>query len=369
MGHYRKKLCTFIVTNKCNLACNYCWVKHEQPNYMKKVIDIEFAKRGLYDFYRETGSNYLGFFASGEPTLELDIMTEILDYAKKIIGSIKVELQTNGCFNERVLKWIYDNVDILWISADGPKSINDLNRKTRGGKGTGKIIEENIVKLLSLKHKGKRKHDISIGIRSTIGNYNVYKQKDIIKYYYDLGIRAIYVDQICAPVSEEKNNLLTGSVDSMLFAKQFYEAYCFAKELNVFYGTIATMNFDEQVDIACRSIIPCPHLTPDGLVSACEMCYEEDSPLDIFIYGKWNKDKEVIDYDYEKINFIKSRTIESLHECQDCDFLRNCAGSCAGETLNETGSLFKRNERLCKIIKYLGERIKRNDGIYQYLHP
>ncbi|MEH0022334.1 MAG: radical SAM protein [Desulfobacter sp.] len=367
MGHYRKKLCTFILSNKCNLSCNYCWVKFEAPNYQKKVIDIDFAKKGLYDFYRETGSNYIGFFASGEPTLELEIMAEILDYARTLIGDVKVELQTNGCFNKNALTWIHDNVDILWISADGPPAVNDLNRKTVRGGGSGAIIERNIHGLFDLKNKNGS--DLSVGIRSTIGNFNVFKQKELINYYYDLGITAIYVDQICAPVLEQQDDFLTGTVDSMIFAEKFYEAYCHARELGVFYGTLATMNFDEPVTIACRSLIPVPHLTPDGFVSACEMCYEEGSPLDVFIYGKWDEDKKIITYDTEKIKTIKSRTIDNLEECQTCDFLTNCAGSCAGESLNETGSLYKRNERLCKIIKYLGAKIKRNNGVYPYLHP
>jgi radical SAM protein with 4Fe4S-binding SPASM domain len=367
MGHYRKKLCTFILSNKCNLACNYCWVKFEKLNYEKKVINVEFAKRGLCDFYKETKSNYIGFFASGEPTLELQVMTDILEYAKKLIGNVKVELQTNAYFGKKVLTWIYYNVDILWISADGPPVINDLNRITNSGKGTAAIIEHNIRELYKLNENEKR--NMSIGIRSTIGNFNVYKQKEIIDYYYELGIRAIYVDQICEPVCKQESDFLTGAVDSLVFAEQFYEAYCHAKERGVFYGTLATMNFDESVTIACRSLIPVPHLTPDGLVSACEMCYEEGSPLDIFIYGKWNTSKCIIEYDTNKIDVIRSRTIDNLEECQECEFLKNCAGSCAGETLNETGSLYKRNERLCKIVKYLGNKIVRNSDIYPYLHP
>lgn len=367
MGHHRKVLCTFILTNRCNLACNYCWVKFETPSYQKKVINVEFAKRGLYDFYQATRSNYIGFFASGEPTLELRVMADILNYAKNLIGNVKVELQTNGCFGKEALSWIYNNVDILWISADGPPDINDLNRVTNRGQGTAEIIEGNIRKLYELKASGKR--NISIGIRSTIGNFNVFKQKKIIDYYYNLGIRAIYVDQICEPVCKKEADFLTGTVDSLVFAKQFYEAYCYAKERDIFYGTLATMNFDESVAIACRSLIPVPHLTPDGFVSACEMCYEEGSPLDIFIYGKWNPSKGIIEYDNKKIETIRSRTIENLEECQECEFLKNCAGSCAGETLNETGSLYKRNKRLCQIVKYLGCKIIRNDGIYPYLHP
>lgn len=369
MGHCRKDICTIVLTNKCNLNCSYCWVSKTPHDFPKKVIDLEFAKRGILDYYKQTGSNYIGFFASGEPTLELDMMKEIVEYTKDLIGDIKVELQTNGVFNENVFKWISKNVNILWVSADGPIEINDLNRKARNGIGSGIVIEKNIKKLIEYINTTDSK--LLVGIRSTIGNFNVFKQKELIDYYYNLGIRAIYVDQICAEVSEEgtENKFLTGQVDSLTFAKEFYEAYEYAKNKGVFYGTIATMNFDEEVNVSCRSLIPMPHLTPDGIVSSCEMCYEEGSPLDVFIYGKWNKEKKLIDYDEEKINKIKSRTIDNLYECKECKFIKHCAGSCAGETVNETGSLYKKNDRLCSIVKYLGERIELNTGVYPHLHP
>jgi radical SAM protein with 4Fe4S-binding SPASM domain len=339
----------------------------EKDDYPKQVLDLEFAKKGLSDFYEMTKSNYLGFFASGEPTLEIKIMDEILEYARDLIGDIKVELQTNGCFNRKTLEWLHDNIDILWISGDGPIEINDMNRTTKNGRGSGRLIEKNIKQLMELKEQSKK--DMVIGIRSTIGNFNVKKQKELIDYYYDLGVRAIYVDQICAQVSKDENKYLTGEVDSIIFAQEFLKAYKYAKSLGVFYGTIATMNFDEEVDIACRSLLPAPHLTPSGIVSSCEMCYEEGSPLDIFIYGKWNEEKKIIEYDYNKIEKLKSRRVENLIECKGCEYIYNCAGSCAGESFNETGDLYKRNERLCKIVKYLGKELKRNEGIYPYLHP
>jgi len=367
MGHHRKNLCTFILTNKCNLSCSYCWVKHQDQNYKKIVLDPDFAKKGLYDFYKETGSNYIGFFASGEPTLELALMHDINEYARNLMGDVKVELQSNGVFNRATLEWIANNVEILWISADGPKEIHDLHRTTKNGKGSAVHVERSIKELVRLKSEGHSKLS-TIGIRSTIGKFNVYRQKELIDYYRGLGINAIYVDQICAPVSDEIVSQGEG-IDSLTFAEQFYNAYLYAKKSDVFYGTIATMNFDEGVDIACRAMLPAPHITPGGFISSCEMCYEEGSPLDVFIYGKWDRESGTITYDRDKINQIKNRNVASLKECHGCEYIQNCAGSCAGESLNETGSLYKPNTRLCTVIKYLGSRIERNDGVYPYLHP
>jgi radical SAM protein with 4Fe4S-binding SPASM domain len=364
MGHYRKNLISFNLTNACNLRCHYCWAAYKKNDTLK-VLDVEFAKRGLYDFFHETGSNYLGFTASGEPTLQINLMDEIVTYARSLIGNIKVELQTNAVFNQKVRDWIFHNIDILWISGDGPREFHDVNRITQGGQGTSAIVDRNLKTLLDMQTTTSK--DMVIGVRATIGNYNVYKQKELIDYYRTLGVRAIYADQICLPVANQ--NHLTSAVGPLVFAEQFYEAYTYAKSLDIFYGTIATVNFDEPVTIACRSLIPMPHLMPDGFVSCCEMCYEKDSPLDIFIYGKWNQDEGIIEYDPEKIELIKTRTIHNLEEeCRACEFLQNCAGGCVGDAFNATGSLYKRNQEVCMITKYLAERMERNEGIYPYLH-
>lgn len=369
MGHCRKKVCTVVLTNRCNLNCSYCWVSDRDDSFIPKTIDINFAKRGIYDYYHSTGEKYIGFFASGEPTIELNLMRELVSYAKEIMGDgVKVELQTNGVFSDKAFNWIKDNVDILWFSMDGPIQINDINRKFISGLGSGKFIENNIRRMFE--YKNKHNKDMIIGARGTIGRFNVYKQKEMIDYFDSLGIKGIYVEQICAKISEDaENNFIIGDLDSEVFAEEFYKAYEYARGKGIFYGTMATMNFDEEVEIACRSLIPMPHLTPDGFVSGCEMCYEEGSPLDVFIYGKWNSGKNIIEYDKNKIEKIKSRNIYNLEGCSECKFLKNCAGSCAGETVNEVGDLYGRNDRLCKIIKYLGERIERNTKIYPYLHP
>ena len=352
-----------MLTNKCNLSCKYCWVHWENNVGQNQILDLDFAKKGLEDFYNETGLNYIGFFAAGEPTLEMNLINEIYDHAKHVMGEVKVELQSNGFFNFETLDWIYNHVNILWISADGP--LNDKYRLTKNEKGSNHIIERNINKLASL---NKENNKVSVGIRSTIGKFNVFQQKELIDYYYNLGIKAIYVDQICAPVGKMTNDSEFGHLEPMVFAEEFFKAYNYAKSIGLFYGTLATVNFDEEVTIPCRSAIPAPHLTPSGLVTGCEMCSEEGTPLDMFIYGRWNKDLKTIEYDQDKINNLRTRNIHNLKECQDCEYIKNCAGQCAGEGVNETGDLYKPNRRLCEAVKYLASRIERNNGIYPYLH-
>ena len=84
-----------------------------------------------------------------------------------------------------------------------------------------------------------------------------------------------------------------------------------------------------------------PHLSIDGYISCCDMGYTGSDPkIKDLIYAKYNPEKNIIEYDQEAIKKIQSRTSANLPHCQDCEVLDHCAGSCLGESLNETGSMF-----------------------------
>ena len=103
MAHVRKQMISFFMTTKCNLDCIYCYTpKYKKIKPEDQSIDLDFAKKGLDDFFRDNPSRYIRFYGIGEPTLEIEKMKEITDYARFKAGDEKiyVELQSNGCFPE-----------------------------------------------------------------------------------------------------------------------------------------------------------------------------------------------------------------------------------------------------------------------------
>lgn len=75
-------------------------------------------------FFKHNPSRHIRFYGPGEPTQKFDLMKEITEYAHKFVcDDLIVELQTNGAFGKRVIEWICQNVDTVWISFDGPPDI------------------------------------------------------------------------------------------------------------------------------------------------------------------------------------------------------------------------------------------------------
>jgi len=364
MSHCRKKQLSIFVNNKCNLGCRYCYDgANKSSEKTKKVIDINFVKRGIIDYFANYTSREIRFFGNGEPTLEIDLIKEIVKFAKDIDQKSTFELQTNGFFSENHAKWIGKNMNIVWISCDGFPEIQNYYRPTVNSGNSSVIVERNIRYLASL--------PITLGCRITIGRKNINQQVEIINYFKSLGVKAVMSDPMFASVDDCNSPFSEmESPDLLGYAKNFLKARKYAEKIGIFYGSILTVNFDEETECACRACIPYPHLTIDGHVSACDMASDvSNKKMSALIYGEFDKAKNKIIYHNDKINIIKSRKGSNMTACSKCEVLKNCAGGCLGEALNETGSMFGIKPEACKAIKYLAKRMPLNTGIYPYLHP
>lgn len=366
MGHWRKEMISILVTNKCNMACRYCYlgdtsIKDEKK---KQVVNINFAKKAIKDYFSMQPRPAVRFFADGEPTLEMDIIKQLHDYSESLTNNISYfELQSNGFFNENDAIWIRDNIDIVFISSDGMPCIHDIQRVSRGNVKTSSIIERNL-KILVKNPK------CQVGVRSTITKYNVYKQKEMIDYYYSLGVKILFSDKVFAPIGGSAEEF---NIDYKTFVDEFVEARRYAQEKygdDFFYGTMYSANFDEEVIYSCRSCLPTPHVTPDGYITCCDMCVTaDDVSMKELIYGVYDENLDTIFYDKKAIEHIRSRKAENIPECRECEVRNYCAGACLGEALNETGNFYGVKKESCDAIRYLWKKLGGKPIKNKFLHP
>lgn len=359
MGHYRKRVMTFVMSEACNMACKYCYSTENMcDNY--RTLSLDFAYEALKD-HINAGNTAIRFFGVGEATMEPQKMKKIWERAKELIGNkLYTEVQTNGTFSEDVCEMISEIADLVWISCDGTPDIQDQQRIMKNGTKSSAIIERNIRHILN---KGKK-----VGIRATISGINLRRQKEMIDYFISLGVDCAFADLICLPIMKGNGVYQVTGED---YIDEFIKAKKYADSKQFFYSNFYMVNFDEPVSISCRCMIPMPHLMPSGYVSACDMVTDKtDSLLDVMLYGKYDEEKHTIIYDDEKIKKIQSRNIEHLTLCVDCPVRQYCAGGCAGEAINETNDFYGVKEYLCKITKALASEFGVDYGVpFPYLHP
>lgn len=383
MPHFNKKMISFFLTTKCNLCCRYCYNAKERNEIEEHTLSLNIAKSGIDWYFKNNNSRHIRFYGPGEPTQEFKRLCEITNYAKTHPNrgkDVTVEIQTNGVFTSDVREWISKNVDIMWLSFDGMKEIQNYNRplnpkfkKIYNDLTSAEIIEDNVKWL----NRNKINKDLMIGARVTITDKNIDSQVDMIDYFYSIGIKYIWTNPLFysvgkIPVSKDAEKKASYSFDMKKYVENYIKAYEYAKKLGVFWGSFLTINFDGESPYHCRCCDPlsAPHLTPDGYISACDMVVlgAESHHMDLFIVGKWDDKSNSFVFDFEKIKALNDRKSTNMQHCQNCSAQLHCGGCCLGETVNEFGKLDGQNLTKCIAIRTLLEKLGTCEP-YPYLHP
>ena len=369
MGHIRKQLISIYLNATCNMACKYCVLATQNNTILDEdsIIDIDFAKKGIYDFFRDYSGRAVRYYGAGEPTIAFSQLCELTEYAQSLTNDkVYFELQTNGFFNPQKADWIKDNMSFVWISCDGLPDIQNKYRPAKNGGETSNIVERNIRYLASGSND-------KIGCRATLPVEMVDRQIELIDYFCSLGVKYICVERAFSSLDEGLFEAEKQSPD--YFADKYYEAFMYAREKGIFYGHLNMANFDEKVRFNCRACFPYPHLTTDGYVSCCDIApfgkdiYKDKSQFEL-VYGKWDKKNNTIEYDEEKISNIRSRNVDVLRKstCKDCEAIDYCAGGCLGQALFETGSILGKSEWNCAVTKKLFRQMPIDKGLYPITH-
>ncbi len=138
---------TLHLTDSCNMACKYCYVKQDS-----NVMSLETALASV-DAAKKLKAHCGIVFFGGEPLLYKDLMRETVDYANFIQARgdarFHYKVTTNGLLlDEEFLRWSRENEVFIAISHDGVRKAHDKNRKDKQGKGTFSRLEPILEALL-----------------------------------------------------------------------------------------------------------------------------------------------------------------------------------------------------------------------------
>jgi len=352
MPYCDKKTITFLLTTRCNLSCSYCY-GNRKMDY--KTLDFGFAKRVLHEFAEAEKLNRICFSADGEPTTEIVLLKKIFYEAKQHNPDVATEIVTNGTFNEDVAKWLAENLDYIYISADLLPESHDKCRLTITGKPSSPPVLKNLEFFSKIPDKRAK-----IGLCATITKHNIVQQKEGIDFYFDnFGVDIFWVKPVLAPIYDAAEKYYD-QLDMVQFAQSFVDAHAYAWQRGVFYESNMTANFDGETNKACSACIPMPYLTVDGYLSACKLVsYGKNAgKMDPLIYARYDAIDDKIVYDVEKIKVLRNRTLNNMPtECGVCVASKHCSGYCLGEALHETGKLLSVKSNVCKAMRYIQSEI------------
>ena len=129
---YSFQNCTLIVTNNCNLHCEYCYGEYGEVKN-KHVMPFSLAKATIDYIFQNSKKEAVGLnFFGGEPSLAWELLVASTNYFRKkgletgkktVLG-----ITTNGACASEKAGWMAEKLDKILLSIDGFKTIQDRQR-------------------------------------------------------------------------------------------------------------------------------------------------------------------------------------------------------------------------------------------------
>ncbi len=336
-----------LVTDNCNLSCKYCSVESVKPqDFAFCEMTEEIADRAL-EVFSKTLSKHAEpkiIFYGGEPLLNWPVVCRAITKARQMqrIGHIKarkklsISMVTNGTLvTNEIADFLAKNKVGVGVSIDGPSSMHDKMRVTRGG---GRSWKQAIRGFKLLK-----KYEVKPSFSCTIGRHNLKQLPLVARALARFEPSGVGFNLIKAlPVSKgvetppEETNLQLLKASKYLYSKGIVEDRyrrkldCFVKEKKWFYDCAG---YGRQIAVGADGRVgPC-HILVQGNQEVLGSVFDKDITTKILesaLMKKW-----------------ASRTPFKMTECFDCVGLGICGGGCAAESIAKKGDFWAMDEAFC----------------------
>jgi len=310
------------LTNNCNFACDYCFANHGRYDKPGLCMSKEIAIKAIDLLFENISRNHqkraaIAFFG-GEPLLAWDLIKTIVVYAKKNKPKgvrLKFLITTNASLlNKDKIDFFNKNNFSVMVSIDGPRKVNDANRKLPNGEGSYDLIIPQII---------EANKSIPLTFRATVTNNNLDLIR-IIDHFRQLGAKII-------TFGLDNNNLKKENYKKIMKSyKKLANKYCqdIMKgnfyEITNFTEILLQIVFKEKKISHCNAGLSYLGVAADGSMYKCPRF--TGIPGHKFAHIKnW---KEVA----ERLGAFKSELRENAGarntHCSQCPFMFLCGGLC-----------------------------------------
>jgi len=336
-GQKRTVTAYFVLTDKCNLKCEYCDVLGPSDNRGHgQNMSWEVAEKGLRilmnrleeepDLYAQVT------FFGGEPTLAWALLARICEFIEKhpFRDRVAKMLVTNGTLiDTNRADFLLKHSVYVVVSLDGGPQVNDLMRPASYdgvAKGLDTLYEV---------MPGK------FGISCTVGSHNAATLADEVKYLNErfhplsIGLNIFHYQRNgSSPIDMSSEDLSNSLIEAFRIARRENIAiYQFIGILKAFAGHYRNLDY-------CPACVDKLLFSPSGNVGRCETLMDEPK----FSVPLSEVNNHILPSHLDWTRY----TPEHEPVCQDCPTRWICPGSCAYDMFVKTGNPAGVDERRCR---------------------
>jgi sulfatase maturation enzyme AslB (radical SAM superfamily) len=270
---------TVLVSNRCNLACTYCYSALEREprrrtigipivsRAAREVVDVNLVERAAHvvagHCARAERPLTVVFHGGGEPTLQGERLPQLVACTQRAAIDAGIRwwgyIATNGAMSERRAQWLASTFDRIGLSCDGTPALHDQQRPTRSGRGSW----------LQVCRTGQalRRAGADFDLRVTVTRNGIEPLPATVRHLFEaFGARLLRVEPV---YSSDGSTAPTLDADD---AAAFVEAFLSVREWARANGGDVELSGTRPREIHgpyCNPLRDVLQITPDGIASAC----------------------------------------------------------------------------------------------------
>jgi uncharacterized protein len=347
---YIKAICLNVI-HGCNLRCKYCFADEGEYHGHGGVMNIETAKKAIDYVIKRSGPrrNIEIDLFGGEPTLIMDTIKEIIQYARdneaKWNKNIRFTMTTNATLlTADMMDYMDKEMGNIILSLDGRKEVNDNVRIKVDKSGSYDDIVPNIKEMIKRRTAGKTYY-----VRGTFTRENTDFYEDVMAMVNE-GFKELSIEPV---VLENGHHLSLREEDiDTIFDNydKLYEEMAKRKREGNDEFKFYHFNIDLQGGpcvykriSGCGAGFEYVAITPQGDVYPCHQFVGKEE----FKLGSIYEDT----YDTELAKKFKQAHIYNKPKCRDCWAKFYCSGGCQANNFNFNGDMNIPYEIGCKMQK------------------
>ncbi len=343
-----KAMCLHVA-HTCNLNCSYCFASQGKYQGDRALMSFEVGKQA-FDFLIANSGNRKNLevdFFGGEPLMNLDVVKQLVEYARSIEKehnkNFRFTLTTNGVLlDDEVTEFLNSEMDNVVLSLDGRKEVHDRFRKDYLGQGSYDLIVPKFQRFV------EKRGDKSYYIRGTFTHENTDFTKDIL-HMADLGFKELSMEPVVCPPGDPY--ALTESDKPELYrqyeilATEMLKRKKDGKPITFYHYMLDLKNgpcIYKRIT-GCGSGTEYVAVTPWGELFPCHQ-FVGDPKYSLGDVWKGVTNKRAQDE-------FRGCNAYSRPECKECWAKLYCSGGCAANSYHATGKIDGIYEYGCDLFK------------------
>ncbi|ACF14895.1 Radical SAM domain protein [Chloroherpeton thalassium ATCC 35110] len=339
-----------MVTGDCNLTCAYCYERGDAKYKSRRPMSLEIAEKALR-LAASSGKAFHVQLTGGEPTLEQDLVLEIIKKTRAVSPESTISLQTNGTLLSRAfLGQLRTHRVKIGISLDG---VPDVQESIRGR--SAQTFQG--MKLL-------REEGIPFNVTAVVSNRNVNKLKELPFVLgafpnargigLDMLVRkggALKNDTIDLPSPEELEHALQGLLKRLQFVNSVRSVPIHFRE----WDTLAkAMNRSSSQPFCEACSGESLAVSPSGELYPCTQTFGDPD----FSLGTLDAP------DSSRLDKLGKERI-ALSDCMGCPLEGRCPGDCPSRLYYNEPSA---RTLLCVMLRTLAKSVNLKNALhYEHL--